>query len=87
MASALSGILPLVISSVRTSDLCWCLVSTPQVDSIQKTNLYQRQQLLGRIMNDYDRTRNMMKERQDLQEKRKMANMHASLQVRSFYLC
>ncbi len=51
-----------------------------KVDAIQKTSLYQRQQLLGRIMNDYDRTRNMLRERQDLQEQRKMANMHASLQ-------
>mmetsp|Transcript_36136 Transcript_36136/g.80419 ORF Transcript_36136/g.80419 Transcript_36136/m.80419 type:complete len:530 (-) Transcript_36136:827-2416(-) len=51
-----------------------------KVDMIQKTNLYQRQQLLEKIMNDYDKTRSLMKERQSLQEQRKMANMHASLQ-------
>jgi hypothetical protein len=51
-----------------------------KVDSIQKTNLYHRQQLLEKIMQEYEKTRSMMRERQDLQEQRKMANMHASLQ-------
>lgn len=51
-----------------------------KVDSIQKMNLYHRQTLLEKIMGEYDRTRSMMRERQDLQEQRKMANMHASLQ-------
>lgn len=51
-----------------------------KVDSIQKTQLYQRQMLLGRIMGDYDKTRNLMRERQELQEQRKMSNMNASMQ-------
>ena len=66
-----------------------------KVDCIQKTALYNRQQLLERIMGDYDKTRELLKERQDLQSQRKMANMNASLQrqmmskvgVRSYYCC
>ncbi|KAF5839745.1 hypothetical protein DUNSADRAFT_18746 [Dunaliella salina] len=51
-----------------------------KVDCIQKMSLYNRQQLLERIMHDYDKTRELLKERQDLQTQRKMANMNASLQ-------
>jgi len=51
-----------------------------KVDSIQKMSLYNRQQLLERIMNDYDRTRELLRERQSLQMQRKMANMNASMQ-------
>lgn len=51
-----------------------------QVDSIQKTGLFHRQQLLEKIMGEYERTRSMMRDRHELQEQRKMANMHASLQ-------
>ena len=51
-----------------------------KVDCIQKMSLFNRQELLERIMNDYDRTRNLLKERQDLQTQRKMANMNASMQ-------
>lgn len=50
-----------------------------QVDAIQKIQLYQRHQLLERILNDDEKTRRMMKERQTLQNQRKMANMHASM--------
>jgi len=51
-----------------------------KVDCIQKMSLYNRQQLLERIMNDYDKTRELLRERQNLQMQRKMANMNASLQ-------
>ncbi|KAG2442802.1 hypothetical protein HXX76_002881 [Chlamydomonas incerta] len=51
-----------------------------RVDEIQKVNLYQRQSLLERIMDDYMRTRSMMRERQSLMQARKEANMAASLQ-------
>lgn len=50
-----------------------------RVDEISKVNLYQRQSLLERIMDDYERTRYLMRERQDLQVQRKQANMSASL--------
>eukprot|EP00798_Chlamydomonas_sp_ICE-L_P017638 gene17640-23981_t len=50
-----------------------------KVDSIKKTHLYQRQQLLDKIMDEYESARKMMMERVKLQEKRKMANMSASL--------
>lgn len=51
-----------------------------KVDAIQKTGLYGRQQLLEKIMGEYERSRSLMRERQDLQNQRKMANMHASMQ-------
>lgn len=51
-----------------------------KVDAIQKTGLYQRQQLLGKIMGEYEQTRHLMRERHKLQDQRKMANMQASLQ-------
>ncbi|MEW5317729.1 MAG: hypothetical protein WDW38_009006 [Sanguina aurantia] len=50
-----------------------------KVDSIQKTNLYHRAQLLDKIMDEYERTRAMIQERSAVQEQRKMANMTASL--------
>lgn len=50
-----------------------------RVDEIQKVQLYQRQSLLERIMDDYERTRSMMRERHALQTARKEANMTASL--------
>ncbi|MEW5303604.1 MAG: hypothetical protein WDW36_006280 [Sanguina aurantia] len=50
-----------------------------KVDSIQKTNLYHRAQLLDKIMEEYERTRAMIQERSAVQEQRKMANMTASL--------
>mmetsp|Transcript_3797 Transcript_3797/g.6305 ORF Transcript_3797/g.6305 Transcript_3797/m.6305 type:complete len:532 (+) Transcript_3797:99-1694(+) len=51
-----------------------------KVDSIQKTGLYQRSMLLERIMGDYEKSRSLMRERLDLQDQRKEANMSASLQ-------
>ena len=62
-----------------TADLDTGVSLTPQVDSIQKTNLYMRHQLLEKIMSEYEQTRTMMRERYKLQDQRKMANMNAAL--------
>ncbi|KAG2495718.1 hypothetical protein HYH03_006318 [Edaphochlamys debaryana] len=51
-----------------------------RVDEIGKVHLYQRQSLLEKIMDDYERTRSMMRERQSLMHARKEANMAASMQ-------
>lgn len=51
-----------------------------KVDALQKSNLYQRQQTLDKIMSEYDKTRTIMRERNDLQRRRKMANMQAAMQ-------
>ncbi|GLI68915.1 hypothetical protein VaNZ11_013335 [Volvox africanus] len=51
-----------------------------RVDEISKVHLYQRQALLERIMDDYERTRQMMRERQLLMRVRKDTNMAASMQ-------
>lgn len=51
-----------------------------RVDEISKVRLYQRQSLLERIMDDYERTRQMMRERQTLMRVRKDTNMAASMQ-------
>ena len=54
-----------------------------QVDSLQKNSLFTRQQNLEKIMYEYDKTRSLMKERQDLQLQRKMANVRAAMQRQS----
>ncbi|EFJ52201.1 hypothetical protein VOLCADRAFT_87118 [Volvox carteri f. nagariensis] len=51
-----------------------------RVDEISKVHLYQRQALLERIMDDYERTRRMMRDRQLLMRVRKDTNMAASMQ-------
>uniref|UniRef100_A0A7S0UY20 Uncharacterized protein n=1 Tax=Polytomella parva TaxID=51329 RepID=A0A7S0UY20_9CHLO len=51
-----------------------------KADELQKVNLFQRQTLLEKILDDYERTRMIMRERQEVQERRKMANMEASIQ-------
>ena len=51
-----------------------------QVDSLQKNSLYNRHQSLEKIKYEYDKTRSLMREREDLQMQRKMANMRAALQ-------
>jgi hypothetical protein len=54
-----------------------------QVDSLQKNNLYMRQQNLERIMYEYEKTRTLLRERSELQMQRKMSNMRASIQRQS----
>lgn len=54
-----------------------------KVDALQKHSLYRRQQKLGEIMEDYEKARTIMRERNDLQSRRKAANMAASLQRQS----
>ncbi len=51
----------------------------PQVDAIQKSKCFQRDEALGQIMRDFEKTRSMLREREELQRKRKQANMDASL--------
>ena len=51
-----------------------------RVDCIQKSALYNRQQLLEKIMREYDHTHDLLEERQQLQEQRKQANINASMQ-------
>ena len=50
------------------------------MDSLQKNSLYNRHQSLEKIKYEYDKTRSLMREREDLQMQRKMANMRAALQ-------
>lgn len=50
-----------------------------KVDSLQKHSLFERQQKLEKIMGDYEKAREIMRERNELQTKRKAANMHASM--------
>jgi len=54
-----------------------------KVDSLQKNNLYMRQQNLERIMYEYEKTRTLLRERSELQMQRKMSNMRASIQRQS----
>lgn len=51
-----------------------------KVDALQKTDLYERQQKLEKIMDDYELAREIMREKTDLQARRKAANMQASMQ-------
>lgn len=50
-----------------------------KVDAMNKMQLYQRQQLLEKIMDENDKTRELLSARQELQDQRKQANMQASL--------
>lgn len=51
-----------------------------KVDALQKTQLYHRHQNLEKIMGEYEKTRTIMRERNELQRRRKMANMQAAMQ-------
>lgn len=50
-----------------------------KVDSIQKMQAYQRQLLLEKIMDENDKTAQLLAQRRFIQEQRKAANMTASL--------
>ncbi|WIA18967.1 hypothetical protein OEZ85_003636 [Tetradesmus obliquus] len=50
-----------------------------KVDSIQKMQAYQRQLLLEKIMDENEKTAQLLAQRQFIQEQRKAANMSASL--------
>eukprot|EP00798_Chlamydomonas_sp_ICE-L_P007903 gene7903-1115_t len=50
-----------------------------KVDSLQKQQLYERQRQLDKIMGEYESSRKLMMDRARLQDKRKMANMEASM--------
>ncbi|GMH33874.1 hypothetical protein BSKO_01708 [Bryopsis sp. KO-2023] len=51
-----------------------------KVDAMRKMQTYQRQQLFETIMSENQRVGALLHQREDLQHKRKMANMHASMQ-------
>ncbi|KAJ9526547.1 hypothetical protein QJQ45_017698 [Haematococcus lacustris] len=51
-----------------------------KVDAMQKTSLYQRQELLAKILQEYEKTRSLMRDRTELQRQRKMTNMQSSMQ-------
>lgn len=55
-------------------------VRLDKVESMRKMQAYQRQQLFEKIMAENRRIGILLHQREDLQNKRKMANMQASMQ-------
>lgn len=51
-----------------------------KVDCMRKMHAYQKQQLFEKIMAENERTGLLLHQRRELQHKRKMANMQASIQ-------